>query len=93
MIREIRKNVRASPTQLVSLFLNVLEAVESLNVMFSFSFVLLLDHVFKFGVNLVICDSDTVLKMLHDLRTDKASTSDNIPLTLLKVTANDICAP
>lgn len=95
VVREIRnKNVCSSASQIVSLFPNALDAVESLNAMFSSSFVdssstMSLDC----SVNPVICDSDVVLKILRDLRTDKASGSDNIPPTLLKATAHDICAP
>ena len=95
VVREIRnKHVCTSSGQIAALFPNVLEAVENLNVMFSSSFVdtsttLSLDC----GSAPKICDHFTVLRMLHQLRTDKASGSDNVPPILLKMAARDICAP
>lgn len=61
--------------------------------MFSTSFVDSSSTLFsKCGVSPILCNSNTVLKMLCDLRTDKASGSDNIP-PFLKVIARDICVP
>jgi hypothetical protein len=101
VVREIRnKNGCNSVSQLVSLFSDVLNAVESLNDIFSSHYgdspSCLSNNLFV-NLNLheipTICDDVSVLKMLNDLRTDKASGSDNIPPVLLKAAARHICGP
>ena len=72
MVREISiKNECTFASQIVSLFPNVLEAVESLNLVFLAVFInSSATSSLNRGVCPVLCNSSTVLKLLYDLRTD-----------------------
>ena len=97
VVRDIRnKNEHDSATKIVSLFSNVDNAAESLNRLFSETFVQSCSVPMiqtARSLNSALCDHNFVLSLFKNLRTDKACGSDQIPPSLLKIAAPYICHP
>lgn len=97
VVNEARGTSNVSSTdQIVSLFANPFEAAESINNLFSKSFVKCSSFPF-FNVDNstipAICDEELVYFLLSRLKTTKSPGSDGIYPYLLKVSASVLCKP
>ena len=90
------KNVSKSANQIVSLFSNVNDAVNSINLFFA-NFFVAKDTFPMLPIpkhNFVdICDESMIFMLLNNLKTNKATGSDMVPPFLLKLCAAEVSGP